>query len=513
MADRITVDEALAKLGGFGLFQWLIYLGASIAEMAVTYQIFLLTFIAAEPKWVCKNESIICNFTKSIGLNDDDYEARCDMPRSEWKFADDFTSIVTEFDLVCDDSILATVASMFIFAGWIIGSVLFGFLSDRFGRKVAFLSCVINISVVALIGAFVNALWQFIIIRFFVGVGIGCSASLFIILSEFSGVKHRGTMGVIFWFSFIFGLCILPLYAHLIRDWRKLTILTSCLGFPAFIVWWIFPESVRYYLIKGKEDEAHEVLERVAKYNRKPIIKDKLEQVEEEQKSSLKDLFATPTIRKYTLLSCFIWCVESIVYYGVSFASVLLGGNIYLSFFIINSMEIPATILAIWTVERFGRKKTTLWGMVVACVASILGVVFRMHQDNLYDGYWIMTVIMAMLSKGFINLSFTGVWVWSNELFPTVVRNTGMGTTNGLARVGSFLSGYVIWLTRIHPLIPYSIFATMAFFASCACLLLPETTGRPTQEVISEGQVPAQEIKLSNTDKSSPTLYKNKMSV
>lgn len=510
MAKTITVDEALAELGGFGLFQWLIYLGASIAEMAVTYQIFLLTFITAEPKWLCKNESLICNFSEPMGLTDDDYEARCDMPRSEWKFADDFTSIVTEFDLVCDDSILATVASMFIFAGWIIGSILFGFLSDRFGRKVAFLSCVINISVVALAGAFVQSLWLFIVIRFFVGVGIGCSASLFIILSEFSGVKHRGTMGVIFWFSFIFALCIIPLYAHLIRDWRKLTILTSCLGFPAFIVWWIFPESVRYYLITGKQEKAREVLERVARYNRKPMIEDKLEQVAAEQRSSFKDLFATPTIRKYTLLSCFIWCIESVVYYGVSFSSVLLGGNIYLSFFIINSMELPATFLTIWTIERFGRKWTTLGGMILACAASILGVVFRMHQDYVYDGYWVMTVIMAMLSKGCINLSFNGVWVWSNELFPTVVRNTGMGTTNGLARIGSFMSGYIIWLTRIHPLIPYAIFATLAFLASCACLLLPETTGRPTQEVISEAQALVQQLELSDTtDKSVDVGNKN----
>ena len=96
MPGSITVDEALQKLGGFGLFQWLIYIGASVAEMAVTYQIFLLTFISAEPKWECKNASLVCNFTEPIGLNDDDYNARCDMPRSEWKFADDFTSIVTE---------------------------------------------------------------------------------------------------------------------------------------------------------------------------------------------------------------------------------------------------------------------------------------------------------------------------------------------------------------------------------------------------------------------------------
>lgn len=96
-----------------------------------------------------------------------------------------------KFDLVCDDSILATVASMFIFAGWIFGSVLFGYLSDKFGRKVAFLSSVINITVVALAGAFVNSLWLFIIIRFFVGIGIGKRIfHLFIILYFICGLKR-----------------------------------------------------------------------------------------------------------------------------------------------------------------------------------------------------------------------------------------------------------------------------------------------------------------------------------
>jgi hypothetical protein len=64
---------------------------------------------------------------------------------------------------------------------------------------------------------------------------------------------------------------------------------------------------VRYYLIKGNHEKAGKVLQRVAWYNRRPMIEDKLEQIGEEQKSSIKDLFATPTIRKYTLLSCFIW--------------------------------------------------------------------------------------------------------------------------------------------------------------------------------------------------------------
>ena len=96
MSATISVDDALAKLGGFGLFQWMVFVGTSVAVMAVAFQIFLPAFIAAEPNWVCRNESMICNFTEPIGLHDKHYKDRCDMPRSEWTYSDDFTSIVTE---------------------------------------------------------------------------------------------------------------------------------------------------------------------------------------------------------------------------------------------------------------------------------------------------------------------------------------------------------------------------------------------------------------------------------
>ena len=96
MSTTISVDVALAKLGGFGLFQWMIFAGTSVVVMAVAFQIFLLAFIAAELNWVCRNESMICNFTEPIGLHDKHYKDRCDMLRSEWTYSDDFTSIVTE---------------------------------------------------------------------------------------------------------------------------------------------------------------------------------------------------------------------------------------------------------------------------------------------------------------------------------------------------------------------------------------------------------------------------------
>ena len=92
----LSIEDALVQVGDLGLFQWLLLLGGGLSEMAVTYQVLLLSFISAEPKWSCVNGSKICNFTGSFAVGDENYDARCDMPRSAWYFHDDFTSTVTE---------------------------------------------------------------------------------------------------------------------------------------------------------------------------------------------------------------------------------------------------------------------------------------------------------------------------------------------------------------------------------------------------------------------------------
>ena len=59
----------------------------------------LMVFIASEPGWKCKNSST-CPFNKTISLGDKNYSYRCDISRDDWEFTDDFTSVVTEVQLV-----------------------------------------------------------------------------------------------------------------------------------------------------------------------------------------------------------------------------------------------------------------------------------------------------------------------------------------------------------------------------------------------------------------------------
>ena len=58
----------------------------------------IMVFIASEPNWKCKNNST-CPFTKTISIRDDDYKFRCNIPREDWEYVDDFTSVVTEVSI------------------------------------------------------------------------------------------------------------------------------------------------------------------------------------------------------------------------------------------------------------------------------------------------------------------------------------------------------------------------------------------------------------------------------
>ena len=89
----LSVDEVLEKIGSMGLYQIRLIIILSYIEMInLTYQVMLPSLISAEPKWMCAGNNSHCNISGQFDATD---ERRCKMPRESWKFADDFTSVVT----------------------------------------------------------------------------------------------------------------------------------------------------------------------------------------------------------------------------------------------------------------------------------------------------------------------------------------------------------------------------------------------------------------------------------
>ena len=92
----ITTDEVLEQIGSFGRYQIVLNIFFNLAyALWWAVPVMISVFIASEPGWQCKNTST-CPYTDTISLGDTRFKYRCNIPREDWKFANDFTSIVTE---------------------------------------------------------------------------------------------------------------------------------------------------------------------------------------------------------------------------------------------------------------------------------------------------------------------------------------------------------------------------------------------------------------------------------
>lgn len=94
---ELSTDELLEKIGSFGRYQILLNVFCNLAYMLWWgIPVMIMVFIASDPGWRCKNNATICPFKETIRLGDDNFSFRCDIPRDDWEFGSDFTSIVTE---------------------------------------------------------------------------------------------------------------------------------------------------------------------------------------------------------------------------------------------------------------------------------------------------------------------------------------------------------------------------------------------------------------------------------
>ncbi|XP_073236128.1 organic cation transporter protein-like [Porites lutea] len=490
----LTVDQVLDRIGSLGLYQIrLIFILSYIEWVNITWQILVPTFIAAEPNWLCETDHSACNLTGEFKPGDKLYDERCKMPREAWKFAEGYTSVVTQFDLVCDKSLLGTISTSVIFAGWLVGALAGGVLADKIGRKPVMFVFAFMCSFFALLAAFPNVFWLFIVFRLFVGISIGGGAmGIYVLATEFVGVRHRHVAGTSLWYSWALSLVMLAGMAYGLRDWRHLSITCAAPGLIVLIGWWFTPESTRYLLLKGKLKETEEILRNIATTNKKKYPEEPLYNPSADGKVQLlgdvRDLFATKKMCHRTLVSWYAWFVNAMVYYGVSFSTPTLGGNMYLNFFLASIIEIPANYVSIWAMGKIGRKKSLVYFMILASIASVGAVLFTMYDPGNDKCFAAGRIIMALAAKFFVFISFAAVYVFSTELFPTVIRNVGMGTSTSVARLGSFASPYVVHLSRVHPLLPYGIMGAKALLASILCMTLPETKGLPTAETMDSEQ-------------------------
>ena len=262
-----------------------------------------------------------------------------------------------EWDLVCERKGLRATAQSLFMVGVLAGSYLFGWLSDKMGRKVSFFISVVVMAVFGLLSGLVPEYWSFVVMRMVVGASTsGVFLVAYVLAMEMVGPRYRVVAGTLCQYYYTAGYIFMAAVAYsLNQDWHLLQVVLSlpCLLFLSY--WWIVPESVRWQINTGRYGEAKAQIFKVAKRNQVVLAEEKVERMMREarrerevgeesqaEKTSLLDLFRHSRLRWRTLNLCFNWMVNSGTYYGLALSASNLGGNPYYNYLISAAVEIPA---------------------------------------------------------------------------------------------------------------------------------------------------------------------------
>ncbi|XP_036173819.1 solute carrier family 22 member 7 isoform X4 [Myotis myotis] len=495
-------EELLEQVGGFGPFQLRNVALLALPRILLPMNFLLPIFLAAVPAHHCVLPGAPANFSQDMWLEahlpresdgtlsscfrftytqalpnttlGGDGQSRGELqgepstvpcPQGwEYDHSEFSSTIATEWDLVCEQKGLNRATSTFFFIGVLVGAVAFGYLSDRFGRRRLLLVAYVSALGMGLASAASVSYIMFVITRTLTGTALaGFTIIVMPLELEWLDVGHRTVAGVLsstFWTG---GVMLLAL------------------------VGWV-PESARWLLTQGRVEEAHRYLLCCARLNGRPVGEDSLslealrkvaaaERVV--RRPSYLDLFRTPRLRRISLCCMMVWFGVNFSYYGLSLDISGLGLNVYQTQLLFGAVELPAKLLVYLSVRHAGRRLTqagTLLG-----TALTLG--FRLLVPT-EKAYW--STALAVTGKGFSEAAFTTAYLFTSELYPTVLRQTGMGLTALVGRLGGSLAPLVALLDGVWLSLPKLTYGGIALLAACTALLLPETRKAQLPETIQD---------------------------
>nr|CAD7603751.1 unnamed protein product [Timema genevievae] len=560
--DVLDFDDMLPHVGEFGLYQKILFLLLGPFTLFSAWVYFSQIFLTLVPEhhWCLVPElaglSLNERFHLSIPKIDNGYD-HCRMynvnytqmlengitdPQPDWTttycnhgweyelIAIPYHTIATELNWVCDQDYLGTIAQSIFFVGAIVGSLIWGWMGDRFGRLPALVGSNAIGLIAGIASAFCNTFWSFCLCRFLIGLAYdSCFALMYILVLEYVGPKYRtlvANLSIAIYFAL--GCCVLPWIAYFVADWRMTCIATSVPLVIAVVTPFIVPESARWLVSRGETEKAISILRKFEKINRKKVDPDiyirfrlanalvvlssttedgeievrisaSCEKIREEEKEfskgySVIDLFKTRSLRNKTILLTIIWMAISLCYDGHVRNVDNIGLNVFLTFTVGSATEFPAAIIPIFLLDRWGRRWMTFGSM-------LLGGVFCFIAASVPLGMPAAT--MAMFGRLSINVAYNIGLQYAAELLPTVVRGQGVMFVHLMGHVASIAAPYIVYLRPglsslynllvcpqavVNPLIPFMALGVIGIIGGFLSLLLPETLDKLLPQTIEDGE-------------------------
>lgn len=390
-----------------------------------------------------------------------------------------------------------------IMLGAVIGAATAGFLSDRFGRK----------RILIIGGAFflVAAVWSaltigpiaLIVARVAGGYGIGLTAALAVTyITESAPANIRGLLAFSYQLLAVCGIFLTNVINYIIashgsNDWDIATGWRWMLGLGAIpaaaflLAMRRAPESPRFLIQIGRTDEGFAVLEHILGTERARLRTDDIQasvKLETEMSHEFHDLFR-PGLRRALVIGIFLAVfnqfigMNAISYYGpVMFSDLGFAGDTqFLAAASVGGMELVATVVGMYLIDTFGRKRLMEIGTGMMCVFALC------ISGSYFMGNSLLTLIFVMAFTISFAFSMGPIpWIVIPELFPTYLR----GRATGLCVMCLLFANWII--AQFTPMmidglgggISFAIFAVLDLICLFGIVaLVPETMGRTLEEI------------------------------
>jgi len=405
------------------------------------------------------------------------------------------TTVAIENDLVCKKDYWIPIIDSFMMIGFLIGSTVFGILSDKIGRRHSLILALITMVAGNLICVGMPNQWSYAIPRMFGSAGEeGVFMLAFTMSLEYCGViehipgfawvTYSTVLANFISIPFAIGEALPVFYAMGLKDWKVFQAAVPATMALACIVWFLLPESPRWLIAKGKLEEAKTMIEKAAVKNKVKLSPDIFESkntVDEEQEEkmpvySIKDMFRSSQLR-ITLVMFICWPVVTLLYYGLSLSAdkIEMTPNLHLSFILVCLIEIPPYIVLPLIIDYWGRKPLFAVTQLVPGICCIIAA-FLESGTLLYG-------ILAMGAKMGASAAFNVTFMYTAQLYPTSIRSSAVGICSTVARSGAIMAP---WVGKYLPdqgslpkALPLILFGGFGIFGGLCALLLPETLGYP----------------------------------
>ena len=391
--------------------------------------------------------------------------------------------------------------------GCIFGAAFAGPASDWLGRKRVLVVSAVLFLVSALGTALPQSLGEFIIFRFIGGLGVGAaSITSPLYIAEIAPARIRGRMVSVNQLAIVTGFLIVYFVNYFIAlgrepdwivqtGWRWMFGSESIPAVLLLVLMFFVPESPRWLTKQGRSDDAHAILTRI---EGEAYAGSEIKQIQEalsHEKSDLSQLFAPgmkialwmgialAILQQVTGINVFLYYAPEIFKKLGSTTDTAL-----LQTVVVGIVNLLFTVIAIWTVDKLGRKPLMMIGAAGMGVSLIaMGLATYYEKTTV----WVLVFILGYIASFACSVGPV-TWVILSEIYPTKIRGRAMA----IASVCLWTANFVVSQTfpmmdkneylveRFHHAFPFSIYA---FF--CGVLLLvvwlavPETKGKSLEEI------------------------------